>query len=165
MKKLELKENELYQEIDLIADGVKIGVAEVDLKGKSLTRLTIDTAFQDRGYGQQFAEMLIEKYGCDNLWVMADNERAIHVYEKLGFKTAKPTMYEMTRTEAIADNHFRDATKMIEQQDKQEYCSGFCSRCGRPVIKKKEEAFWWPYGTTDDHLCISCDACGGLAEV
>lgn len=48
---------------------------------------------------------------------------------------------------------------------KQEYYHAFCSRCGRPVIAKKEEAFWWPGGTTDDHLCISCDVCGGLAEV
>ena len=52
MRKIELKENELYQEIDLLADGVKIGSAEVDLKGKTLSRLMIDTAFQDRGYGQ-----------------------------------------------------------------------------------------------------------------
>lgn len=68
-RKIELKENELYQEIDLLVDGIKIGEAEVDLKGKSLTRLTIDSVFQDSGYGQQFLEMLIEKYGCDNLWV------------------------------------------------------------------------------------------------
>lgn len=51
------------------------------------------------------------------------------------------------------------------EQLKQEYYHAFCSRCGRPVIAKKEEAFWWPGGTTDDHLCISCDVCGGLAEV
>ena len=52
-----------------------------------------------------------------------------------------------------------------EPETKQEYYHAFCSRCGRPVIVKKEEAFWWPGGTTDDHLCISCDVCGGLAEV
>ena len=97
MRKIELKENELYQEIDLLADGVKIGSAEVDLKGKTLSRLMIDTAFQDRGYGQKFVRLLIDKYGCDNLWVTADNERAIHVYEKLGFRMEKPTMFSMTR--------------------------------------------------------------------
>ena len=41
------------------------------------------------------ALLLIEKYGCDNLWVVADNERAIHVYEKLGFRMEKPTMFSM----------------------------------------------------------------------
>jgi len=34
------------------------------------------------------------------------------------------------------------------EQLKQEYYHAFCSRCGRPVIAKKEEAFWWPGGTT-----------------
>ena len=95
MRKIELKENELYQEIDLLADGVKIGSAEVDLKGKTLSRLMIDTAFQDKGYGQEIVRMLIEKYGCDNLWVVSDNERAIHVYEKLGFRMEKPTMFSV----------------------------------------------------------------------
>lgn len=97
MSKIELKENELYQEIDLLCDGAKIGSAEVDLKGKTLSRLMIDTAFQGRGYGQKIVRMLIEKYGCDNLWVVADNERAIHVYEKLGFKIGRQTMFSMTR--------------------------------------------------------------------
>jgi RimJ/RimL family protein N-acetyltransferase len=97
MGKIELKENELYQEIDLLVDGVKIGTAEVDLNGKTLSRLMIDTAFQDKGYGQEIVRMLIEKYGCDNLWVVADNERAIHVYEKLGFRMERPTMFSMTR--------------------------------------------------------------------
>ena len=50
-------------------------------------------------------------------------------------------------------------------EDHQEYYQGFCSRCGRPVIAKKEDAFLWPGGTKDDHLCISCDVCSGLAEV
>lgn len=27
-------------------------------------------------------------YGCDCLWVNADNERAIHVYEKNGYKVS-----------------------------------------------------------------------------
>ena len=36
-----LKENELYQEIELYVDGQKIGEAEVDIKGKMLSRLSI----------------------------------------------------------------------------------------------------------------------------
>lgn len=38
---LEIKENELYQEVELFADGEKIGEAEVDIKGKMLSRLSI----------------------------------------------------------------------------------------------------------------------------
>lgn len=39
MENLEIKENELYQEIELFVDGEKIGEAEVDIKGKMLSRL------------------------------------------------------------------------------------------------------------------------------
>ena len=52
-----------------------------------------------------------------------------------------------------------------KSEEKHEYYQSFCSRCGRPVIARKEDAFWWPGGTADDHLCIECDVCGGLAEV
>jgi predicted GNAT family acetyltransferase len=47
--------------------------------------------------------MLIEDYGCTCLWVETDNSRAIHVYEKCGFKKAKETMYLMELT-AMRDN-------------------------------------------------------------
>jgi ribosomal protein S18 acetylase RimI-like enzyme len=34
-------------------------------------------------------------YILTNLWVEADNDKAIHVYEKFGFEKAEPTMYKM----------------------------------------------------------------------
>lgn len=92
---IEIKENELYQEIELFADGVKIGEAEVDIKGKMLSRLNIYLPYQNKGYGTQVVELLKEKYGVNVLWVNADNERAIHVYKKCGFARTKPTMYMM----------------------------------------------------------------------
>lgn len=94
-----IKENELYQEIELFVDGEKIGEAEIEIKGKMLSRLSIFPPYQDKGYGTQIVNMLIEKYGCDVLWVNADNERAIHVYEKNGYGISEPTMYLMKRKE------------------------------------------------------------------
>ena len=47
--------------------------------------------------------MLNEKYECNNLWVNADNDKAIHVYEKNGFKIVKPTMYLMKKGSAEND--------------------------------------------------------------
>lgn len=96
---IQIKEKEVYQELELIVDGKKIGEAEVDLKGKMLSRLCIYEPYQDKGYGKRIVNMLIEKYGCDVLWVNADNERAIHVYEKCGYRKIKPTMYLMERSE------------------------------------------------------------------
>lgn len=92
---IDLKENELYQEIEIFVDGIKVGEMEVDLKNKMLSRLAIFEPYQNKGIGHQVVALAKEKYGCDCLWVRADNDRAIHVYEKLGFKKVKPTMYLM----------------------------------------------------------------------
>ena len=92
---IEIKENELYQEIELYSGLTKIGEAEVDLKGKMLSRLVIYEPYQDKGYGTEIVKILRDRYGCDCLWVNADNGRAIHVYEKCGFEKVKPTMYLM----------------------------------------------------------------------
>lgn len=92
---IDLKENELYQEIELFVDGEKIGEAEVELKDKMLSRLSIFPPYQNKGYGTKIVQMLNEKYGCDNLWVNANNDRAIHTYKKNGYEIAEPTMYLM----------------------------------------------------------------------
>lgn len=92
-----LKENELYQEIELFVDGEKIGEAEIEIKGKMLSRLSIFPPYQNKGYGSQIVSMLNEKYGCEVLWVNADNKRAIHTYEKNGYVVAEPTMYLMKK--------------------------------------------------------------------
>lgn len=92
-----LIENELYQEIELFVDGEKIGEAEVDIKNKMLSRLSIFPPYQNKGYGSQIVNMLNEKYGCEVLWVNADNERAIRTYKKNGYVIAEPTMYLMKR--------------------------------------------------------------------
>lgn len=76
---------------------VKVGEAEVDLKNKMLSRLSIYEPYQNKNIGTQVVADLTKEYGLTNLWVNADNERAIHVYEKCGYKKVKPTMYLMER--------------------------------------------------------------------
>lgn len=92
---IKIKENELYQELHLYDGDIKIGEAEVDIKGKMLSRLSIFEPYQNKGYGTKIVKQLTEQYGLNCLWVNADNERAIHVYEKCGYKIQKPTMYLM----------------------------------------------------------------------
>lgn len=92
-----LKENELYQEIELFIDEKKIGEAEIEMKGKMLSRLSIFPPYQNQGYGTQIIDMLNKKYGCEALWVNADNKRAIHTYEKNGYVISEPAMYLMKR--------------------------------------------------------------------
>ena len=94
---VEIKENELYQEIELFVDGEKIGEAEVEIKGKMLSRLSIFPPYQNKGYGAEVVKLLSEKYGCDVLWVNADNKKAIHIYEKNGYVITEPTMFLMKK--------------------------------------------------------------------
>lgn len=94
---INLKENELYQEIELFVDDVKIGEAEIEIKDKMLSRLSIFPPYQDKGYGTEIVKILNEKYECKVLWVNADNSRAIHTYEKNGYKIVEPTMFLMQR--------------------------------------------------------------------
>ena len=93
------KRNEMYRELELFDGDVKIGEAEVDIDGKMLSRLTIYEPYQNNGYGTAIVKALIKDYSINCLWVNADNDRAIHVYEKCGFKKTKPTMYLMERDE------------------------------------------------------------------
>lgn len=41
------KKNELYQELELFDGNIKIGEAEVDIKGKMISRLTVYEPYQE----------------------------------------------------------------------------------------------------------------------
>ncbi len=92
-----IKENEIYQEIELFVEDEKIGEAEIELKGKMLSRLSVFPPYQNKGYGTEIVKLLTEKYGCECLWVNADNKRAIHTYEKNGYVISEPTMFLMKK--------------------------------------------------------------------
>ena len=94
---IDIKEKELYQELDIIYDGNKVGEAEVELNGKMLSRLSIFPPYQDKGIGTEVVNYLNNKYGCNCLWVNTDNEKAIHVYTKNGYEKIAPTMFLMRR--------------------------------------------------------------------
>lgn len=94
---IDIKEKELYQELDIIYDGNKVGEAEVELNGKMLSRLSIFPPYQDKGISTEVVNYLNNKYKCNCLWVNADNEKAIHVYTKNGYKKIEPTMFLMCR--------------------------------------------------------------------
>lgn len=96
---LRYKENEIYKELELFDGDTKIGEAEVDIKGRMLSRLNIYEPYQNKGYGTKIVKELTDKYNLNILWVNADNDRAIHVYEKYGYKKTRSGMWVMERNE------------------------------------------------------------------
>ena len=93
-----IEETEHFIEIDIkLSDGTLIGTAEIEPNEKMLERFVIFEPYQNKGYGQQVLSDLIDTYGINKLWVRSDNERAIHIYEKAGFRKSKETMFEMRK--------------------------------------------------------------------
>lgn len=101
--KIHYKPNEMYRELELFDGATKIGEAEVDINGKMLSRLAIYEPYQNKGYGTEIVKMLMRDYGINCLWVNDDNSKAIHVYEKCGFRKVKPTMWLMELQEGSND--------------------------------------------------------------
>ena len=93
---MQIKKTETYIEHDIIVDGTKIGTVELCPEQHLIARLVIFEPYQNKGYGTQVVKELL-KSGYNCLWVRSDNPRAIHVYEKCGFKKVKPTMYLMEK--------------------------------------------------------------------
>jgi len=89
---MKIEKTETFIEHDIIFDGAIVGNVELCPERKEITRLVI--FYQNKGYGTEVVKELA-KEGYNHLWVRADNEKAIHVYEKCGFVKDKNTMYEM----------------------------------------------------------------------
>ena len=93
-----IEEKEHFTEVELkLADGTIIGSAEIEPNEKMLERFVIFEPYQNQGHGHTALRDLIKVYGIRNLWVRSDNLRAIHLYERFGFKKKQETMFEMER--------------------------------------------------------------------
>lgn len=91
---LDIKKTETFIEHDIEVDGRKVGTVELCPERHEIARLVIFEPYQNKGYGTGVVKSLMEQ-GYTSLWVRSDNPRAIHVYEKCGFKRGETHMFEM----------------------------------------------------------------------
>lgn len=134
--KVELHKTETFIEFDIIKDGVQVGTVELCPERKEISRLNIWTPYQNYGYGTQVVKELVE-HGYSSLWVRSDNPRAIHVYEKCGFKKSGETMFEMKLEEGEAPTIETETKKCpICGSDLYEQC-GMCCYEGEKVRKSE----------------------------
>ena len=89
-----IEKTETFIEHNIIIDAVKVGTVELCPERMEISRLIIFEPYQNKGYGTQIVKELMAQ-GYNSLWVRSDNPRAIHVYEKCGFKRGKKCMFEM----------------------------------------------------------------------
>ena len=89
-----IERTETFIEHDITEDGTKIGTVELFPERMEISRLRIFEPYQNKGYGTRVINALVKR-GYTSLWVRSDNARAVHVYEKCGFKRGETHMYEM----------------------------------------------------------------------
>lgn len=94
MWKMQIEKTETFIEHSITVCGVMVGTVEVCPERKEISRLIIFEPYQNKGYGTQVVQELVSQ-GYKSLWVRSDNARAIHVYEKCGFKRKETHMFEM----------------------------------------------------------------------
>jgi RimJ/RimL family protein N-acetyltransferase len=91
---MKIEKTETFIEHDIILEGTKIGTVELCPEHMEISRLVIFEPYQNKGYGTEVVQSLVTQ-GYKSLWVRSDNPRAIHVYEKCGFKRGETHMFEM----------------------------------------------------------------------
>ena len=64
-------------------DGIVKGM--VHIQEKQIEELYVDSFFENQGIGSELMEFAIDRMGCNSLWVLEKNTKAIHFYKKHGF--------------------------------------------------------------------------------
>ena len=64
-------------------DGIVKGM--VHIQENRIEELSVDSFFENQGIGTELMEFAIERMGCNSLWVLEKNTKAIHFYKKHGF--------------------------------------------------------------------------------
>lgn len=64
-------------------DGFVKGMIEIC--GKEVNTFYVDSFFQSSGIGAKMLRFAVEKHGCNFLWTLEKNKRAIAFYERNGF--------------------------------------------------------------------------------
>ncbi|MBE5793431.1 MAG: GNAT family N-acetyltransferase [Clostridiales bacterium] len=86
---------ELLQGLYVYDDGFVKGL--VDIKGRQIRQLYVDSFFAGQGIGGQLIRFAVEQHGCDQLWVLEKNTDAIRFYQRHGFAfTGKRQLQEGT---------------------------------------------------------------------
>ncbi|MCM1124106.1 MAG: GNAT family N-acetyltransferase [Eubacterium sp.] len=75
----------------------------VHVEGTRITELYVDTFFENQGIGAKLIEYAIGHKGCDCVWVLEKNTRAISFYERHGFTCTGEKQLEEGTTEFILE--------------------------------------------------------------
>ena len=92
-------EKDVLENIFVYDDGIVRGFLQ--MRGREIYKLYVDTFFQGRGIGDKLIEYAIANYAADELWALEKNVRAIAFYQRHGFQLSGEKEYEEGTTEYL----------------------------------------------------------------
>ncbi len=93
------KKDEILKNMYVYDDGVIRGF--IQMNGRELCKIYVDTFFQGRGIGEELLEYAIRTLHAEYLWALEKNSRAISFYEKHGFSLTGEKKFEEDTTEYL----------------------------------------------------------------
>ena len=75
----------------------------MNLDGKEITELYVDSFFENQGIGGKLVDFAIEKYDSNHLWVLEKNTKARRFYGRYGFIDSGNKRLEEGTTEYIVE--------------------------------------------------------------
>lgn len=90
---------EIIENLYVYDNGIIRGFMQMN--GREICKLYVDTFFQDRGIGSKLIEFAINELQADNLWALEKNVRAISFYRRHGFRLSGERKPEEGTTEYL----------------------------------------------------------------
>ncbi|MBR2725617.1 GNAT family N-acetyltransferase [Candidatus Saccharibacteria bacterium] len=84
-----IDEPELLESYYLYDDKIVKGL--INIEGTEIKELYVDPFFEGVGIGSKLIDFAIKEYGCKELWVIDQNDRAKEFYKRHGFEMTGET--------------------------------------------------------------------------
>lgn len=94
-----LRDKERLQNTFVFDDGIIRGF--IQLSGREIQKLYVDTFFQNRGIGAALLSFAIRERQSDFLWALEKNTKALRFYERHGFYPAEERRLEEGTSEYL----------------------------------------------------------------
>ena len=94
-----LQDDEMRNNVFVYDDGIIRGFVQIE--GKEIKKLYVDTFFQSKGIGAALIGYAVTVKGAEYLWALEKNRKAIRFYERHGLHPTGERIFEEGTTEYL----------------------------------------------------------------
>lgn len=91
--------DEIIKNLYAFDDGLIKGF--IQMNGREICKIYVDTFFQNKGIGSKLIEYAIKEFHANNLWALEKNTGAISFYKRHGFHLTGEKKFEEGTTEYL----------------------------------------------------------------